>query len=40
MEYCGEVCTPEEFELRRRIYEQNKRRHYYFMSLKTDEVSY
>lgn len=38
MEYCGEVCTPEEFELRRREYEQNKRRHYYFMSLKTDEV--
>lgn len=38
MEYCGEVCTPEEFELRRKTYEQNKRRHYYFMSLKTNEV--
>ena len=39
MEYCGEVCTPEEFEIRRKNYELDKRRHYYFMSLKTDEAS-
>ena len=38
MEYCGEICTPEEFECRRKDYEKDKRRHYYFMSLKTDEV--
>jgi hypothetical protein len=38
MEYCGEVCTPEEFEIRRGRYECDKRRHYYFMSLKTDEI--
>lgn len=38
MEYCGEVCTPEEFEQRKKDYRKDKRRHYYFMSLKTDEV--
>ena len=38
MEYCGEVCSLEEFELRRNQYEKDSRRHYYFMSLKTDEV--
>ena len=38
MEYCGEVCSLEEFETRRNIYEKESRRHYYFMSLKTDEV--
>ena len=38
MEYCGEVCTLEEFEVRRKEYEKDKRRHYYFMSLKADEV--
>ncbi len=39
MEYCGEVCTPAEFEDRKKEYVVDKRRHYYFMSLKTDEVS-
>ena len=38
MEYCGEVCTPADFEQRKLDYVQEKRRHYYFMSLKTDEV--
>ena len=38
MEYCGEVCTPAEFEQRKKDYVVEKRRHYYFMSLKTDEV--
>ncbi|XP_019853842.1 PREDICTED: histone-lysine N-methyltransferase SETD2-like isoform X2 [Amphimedon queenslandica] len=38
MEYCGEVCSLEEFERRRNIYEKESRRHYYFMSLKTDEI--
>ena len=38
MEYCGEVCTPAEFEQRKKEYVVEKRRHYYFMSLKTDEV--
>lgn len=38
MEYCGEVCTPAEFEERKKDYVVEKRRHYYFMSLKTDEV--
>ena len=39
MEYCGEVCTPEEFEHRKMEYRIEKRRHYYFMSLHTDEVT-
>ena len=38
MEYCGEVCTPAEFEQRKKDYVLEKRRHYYFMSLKTDQV--
>ena len=38
MEYCGEVCTSAEFEQRKKEYVMEKRRHYYFMSLKTDEV--
>ena len=38
MEYCGEVCTSTDFELRKIEYSKEKRRHYYFMSLKTDEV--
>lgn len=39
MEYCGEVCTTADFEQRKIDYSKEKRRHYYFMSLKTDEVS-
>lgn len=39
MEYCGEVCTPVDFEQRKLDYVREKRRHYYFMLLKTDEVS-
>ncbi len=38
MEYCGEVCTTADFEQRKIDYSKEKRRHYYFMSLKTDEV--
>ena len=38
MEYCGEVCTIADFECRKSEYSKEKRRHYYFMSLKTDEV--
>ena len=40
MEYCGEVLTAEEFEDRKREYSKQKRRHYYFMSLRNDEVRY
>ena len=39
MEYCGEVCTTEEFMRRKKEYYKERRRHYYFMSLKSDEVS-
>ena len=38
MEYCGEVCTHEEFAQRKVNYQRTGRRHYYFMSLKSDEV--
>ena len=38
MEYCGEVCTHKDFEARKLEYMKDKRRHYYFMSLTTDEV--
>lgn len=38
MEYCGEVCTLADFEKRKLDYSKEKRRHYYFMSLRTDEV--
>ena len=38
MEYCGEVCTHKDFEARKLEYIKEKRRHYYFMSLTTDEV--
>ena len=40
MEYCGEVCTHTDFEARKLEYMKDKRRHYYFMSLTTDEVDY
>ena len=39
MEYCGEVCSLAEFEERKKVYSMEKRRHYYFMSLKADDVS-
>ena len=38
MEYCGEVITPVQFEERKKEYTAEKRRHYYFMSLRSDEV--
>lgn len=38
MEYCGEVCTLADFEARKVEYVRDKRRHYYFMSLRADEV--
>ena len=38
MEYCGEVISPVEFEERKKQYTTEKRRHYYFMSLRSDEV--
>ena len=38
MEYCGEVISPVQFEERKKQYTLEKRRHYYFMSLRTDEV--
>ena len=38
MEYCGEVISPVQFEERKKQYTIEKRRHYYFMSLRTDEV--
>ena len=40
MEYCGEVISPVEFEERKKQYTIEKRRHYYFMSLRSDEVQY
>lgn len=38
LEYCGEVCTLADFEQRKMEYSKEKRRHYYFMSLKADQV--
>lgn len=38
MEYCGDVCTLADFEQRKVEYSKEKRRHYYFMSLKSDQV--
>ena len=38
MEYCGEVISPVQFEERKKQYTNEKRRHYYFMSLRSDEV--
>lgn len=39
MEYIGEVITNTEFIRRTRAYEMEGLQHYYFMTLKTDEVS-
>lgn len=38
MEYCGEVMGYEEFEKRVETYDKENRQHYYFMTLKADEV--
>ena len=39
MEYIGEVITNSEFIRRTKVYEAEGLSHYYFMTLKTDEVS-
>lgn len=38
MEYIGEVITNNEFIRRTKEYESGGLKHYYFMTLKTDEV--
>ncbi|XP_046859612.1 histone-lysine N-methyltransferase SETD2-like isoform X2 [Xenia sp. Carnegie-2017] len=38
MEYCGEVMGYEEFEKRVETYDKENRQHYYFMTLKADEI--
>lgn len=38
MEYVGEVISNSEFVRRTRMYELQGIQHYYFMTLKTDEV--
>ena len=38
MEYSGEVMGYEEFEKRVEMYDRDNRRHYYFMTLRADEV--
>ena len=38
MEYIGEVITNSEFVRRTKMYEAEGLSHYYFMTLKTDEV--
>ena len=40
MEYSGEVMGYEEFEKRVEMYDRDNRRHYYFMTLRADEVSW
>jgi hypothetical protein len=40
MEYIGEVITNHEFVRRTKEYEAAGLEHYYFMTLKTDEVFY
>lgn len=39
MEYIGEVIPNTEFVRRTHVYEQEGVEHYYFMTLKTDEVT-
>lgn len=39
LEYCGEVLDHKEFKTRVKEYARNKNIHYYFMSLKNNEVS-
>jgi hypothetical protein len=39
MEYCGEVMNYRDFQNRAEQYDRQKRTHYYFMTLRADEVS-
>ena len=38
MEYCGEVINYKDFQERAECYDRENRRHYYFMTLRADEV--
>ena len=38
MEYCGEVMDYKDFQERAERYDKENRRHYYFMTLRADEV--
>lgn len=38
IEYCGEVLSNKDFKQRVKQYAREKSNHYYFMSLKTDEI--
>ena len=38
MEYCGEVMNYKDFQERAECYDRENRRHYYFMTLRADEV--
>lgn len=40
LEYCGEVLDHKEFKTRVKEYARNKNIHYYFMSLKNNEVGH
>lgn len=40
MEYCGEVMDYRDFQDRAEQYDRENRRHYYFMTLRADEVQY
>ena len=40
MEYCGEVMDYRDFQERAELYDRENRRHYYFMTLRADEVLY
>ena len=39
MEYCGEVMDYKDFQERAELYDRENRRHYYFMTLRADEVT-
>ena len=39
MEYCGEVMNYKDFQERAERYDRENRRHYYFMTLRADEVN-
>ncbi|XP_032241373.1 histone-lysine N-methyltransferase SETD2 isoform X2 [Nematostella vectensis] len=38
IEYCGEVMNYRDFQSRAQRYDRQKRRHYYFMTLRADEI--
>lgn len=38
MEYCGEVMDYRDFQERAELYDRENRRHYYFMTLRADEI--